>query len=199
MNSCNKEKKEKQWKLATQMGTIEQQHALLDIPLRSRSKQNNPSSVPSNIRSGSMISALWAPRSTVKLLSSTSRTRNMAVFGKLFRFKMRCNSLNATTHLAFSDSVSANINVCDGKPPSINDVVIYMQINMSTWIVTASSKTKEQSHTRNMHGTSLFAAWMTSLSRTPVTANSGSRISNTFEWRSGIWHLELNGHIFIGK
>lgn len=97
-------------------------------------------------------------------LISTFKT---AVFGKLFRFSIRCSSLRATTHLVFSDSVSANISVCSGELPSSKEVVIL-----------------------KIHDTSFLLAWITSLSRTPETENSESRMSNTFvTWTLGTLDL----------
>lgn len=64
-----------------------------------------------------------------------------------------------------------------------------------------------------MHGTSFFAACITSLSRTPVTANSGSRISSTYKaWIINcirltnsqsqthyLWHMHTGQSASIGR
>ena len=78
--------------------------------------------------------------------------------GSWFFFKIRCSSFKATTHLVFSLSVSANIKHWWRTPGGSIRLVV----------------------TRKIHGTSFLLAWMTSLSRTVLTSNSGSRMSNTW-------------------
>ena len=78
--------------------------------------------------------------------------------GSWFFFKIRCSSFKATTHLVFSLSISANIKHWWRTPGGSIRLVV----------------------TRKIHGTSFLLAWMTSLSRTVLTSNSGSRMSNTW-------------------
>ena len=155
---------------------------ILQISSRSKSTQKRPSSVPTTIRSLSMRQAdnAWLFLIMLTVLSRTSRhlffkkeNVNFTIFfflaklsfylktildGSWFFFRIRCSSFNATTHLVFSLSVSANIkHWCRTPGGSIRLVV-----------------------TRKIHGTSFLLAWMTSLSRTVLTSNSGSRMSNTW-------------------
>ena len=60
--------------------------------------QSNPSSVPIASRSVSMTAPLLAVFVKVMELSMTSFGLNTARFGSLFLFRIRCNSLSATTH-----------------------------------------------------------------------------------------------------
>ena len=121
-----------------------------------------------------------------------------ALLGSLFRFRMRCSSLRATTHLVFSLSVSASIRRWLRSPGgSIIDVLTYHHQPFNQYqdhSGTNKSKGGKQSRkilTRKMQGMSFLLAWMTSESLTELTSNWSSLISSTFINHES-YHFELH-------